>query len=344
MTGCGAADAIGALRAEGALTGLDLPTGAIAVALQGHASTRRYFRTSAERGGTRILAVYPVDGVEALERYLRAAGWLGEAGVRVPRVLQRGERALLLEDAGDRLLSTMPAGPERDRLYRQAVRLLARIQRHGRIAPAVNPDWALDAERLRRELDFTEEHALRGWLGDRTASGARERGFDRLAEQVAALPRVTCHRDYHARNLMVQGDRLVVIDFQDIMAGPIHYDAASLLWDNYCDLDAATAGRMLRTLQAQAPGARVALTPAARIPGIPTGLPAEHRQAFCLVAAQRHLKALGTFGYQVTRAGNASFAAFAGRTWGHARAALRSLGWDDLVVALAPLDRLSERP
>jgi aminoglycoside/choline kinase family phosphotransferase len=42
-----------------------------------------------------------------------------------------------------------------------------------------------------------------------------------IAAELASAPRVLCHRDYHASNLMIDGKRdLRVIDHQDARMGP----------------------------------------------------------------------------------------------------------------------------
>ena len=337
MTGASVAET---LRQRCLLDRLPIPTGAEIVALPGHASTRRYFRVL----GTRrkyILAVYPEGAHDALKRYLRASDWFAAAGVRVPRVEATNERAILLDDIGDSLLVEVPPGPERMRLYRQAMTVLARVARHGRATEPPNADWRLDATRLRRELAFAEEHAIGTWMGGGGDRATRDRAFDRLAQLVGSMPRVICHRDYHARNLMVRDERLTVIDFQDVMWGPVFYDAASLLWDNYCDLDPRVVAKLLSRSHADSPVRGLAPVDGLAIPEHPQGLPPAARQAFALVAAQRHIKALGTFGYQVTVAGNVAFARFGKRTRGHVRAALRGLGWHELEETLSPFDRLS---
>ena len=56
-----------------------------------------------------------------------------------------------------------------------------------------------------------------------------------IAEELAAEPRVLCHRDYHSRNLMLHEVSLYIIDFQDARMGPDTYDLVSLLRDSYVD-------------------------------------------------------------------------------------------------------------
>ena len=66
-----------------------------------------------------------------------------------------------------------------------------------------------------------------------TRSGPSSR---EIVDELAAEPRVLCHRDYHSRNLMLRDERLCIIDFQDARLGPDTYDLASLLRDSYVDL------------------------------------------------------------------------------------------------------------
>ena len=49
--------------------------------------------------------------------------------------------------------------------------------------------------------------------------GVIRNGFSTIAGWLAVQPRVFTHRDYHSRNLMVDGDRLGVIDFQGRVTG-----------------------------------------------------------------------------------------------------------------------------
>jgi len=333
-------DVLRALDASGAIAGLTLPANTEVCQLTGHASTRRFFRARTPGGTSAILVVYPEsDAAEGLERFERAARWFMGAGVRVPRIWQRGERALLMADAGDQMLDGAQVG-EVPRLYRQAMSIVARLQKHGRHAAPPNPEWALDGKRLAFELDFMDRHALRGWLGVDDGEAPRQAFYDELSARLDRLPRAFCHRDFHSRNLMVHQERLLVVDFQDAMEGPVFYDAASLLLDNYVDVPTEIVTAALASAQKRL-GVAHAVDGSLRVPDWPRGLAPGNRQAFALTALQRLLKALGTFGYQVTAGGNTSYARYAGRTWGHARRLLRELGWGHYEELLTAFDQLA---
>jgi aminoglycoside/choline kinase family phosphotransferase len=133
-----------------------------------------------------------------------------------------------------------------------------------------------------------------------------------IARELAAEERVLCHRDYHSRNLMLHDGRLHIIDFQDARLGPDTYDLASLLRDSYVDigdleLDDLIAYFLALKHRDGAAGPADA---------------SEFRRRFDLMALQRNLKALGTFGYQTTTRGNPVYIQYIPRTLRYARRAL----------------------
>ena len=116
--------------------------------------------------------------------------------------------------------------------------------------------------------------------------------FD-LADRAAATPRVMCHRDYHCRNIMVLPDgTLAMVDIQDARWGPDTYDLASLLRDAYMDLDEELVVGLVERYRSALPD-----------PPEPTAF----RSRFDVVAAERMIKALGTFGYQIHVRGQARY-------------------------------------
>ena len=277
--------------------------------LPGDASDRRYVRARAADGTSQILLVHrgPID-TETLP-FLNVARLLARMDVPAPAVRgSAGDLGILaLEDLGDvtveRFLATATA-PQRRAVYAQAVDLIARLQRRGRelAAPHYLPfTLAFDEARLTWELDFFVEHFLLGHRRARLSAAARAAlgaELGALARALAAEPRVLCHRDYHCRNLMLHGGRLYVIDFQDARLGPDTYDLASLLRDCYFRHEPAFVAEMVAHYHERRGSA---------------GGP-EFDARFDRMSVQRHLKALGTFGYQATVGGNERYLSAVPRT------------------------------
>ena len=223
------------------------------------------------------------------------------------------------EDLGDVTLQAhlgAATAAEHAALYREAVALIATLQRRG--AELASPDYlpygvAFDVEKLTWELDFFIKHFIEAYRGVVIPAADRaelRREFSAIVETLAAEPRVLCHRDYHSRNLMLHDDRLYIIDFQDARMGPDTYDLVSLLRDSYVDLPDQTVNELLAYF--------LALTGA-------TGQEREFRQRFDVMALQRNFKALGTFGYQTTARRNPVYIQYIPRTLRYVRNNLDNL-------------------
>ena len=286
--------------------------------LHGDASNRCYVRVTRHDGPSFVLAVHPEPfATDALPEI--AVGALFERlAIPVPAVIGQAEDLgiLALEDLGDRTLQDWLRVPGGDPapLYREAVGLIARLQRDvaGLRAEGSLPfTLALDTTKLTWELAFFQSeflHAYRNVTLAPAAAEALRRELSTIAKELAAAPRVLCHRDYHSRNLMVHRDRLVVIDFQDARMGPATYDLVSLLRDCYVDLSPDLVAAMTEHF----------------LEAVPTERTADFARRFDLMSVQRHLKALGTFGHQIVVAGRPGFAAYVPRTFGYLRRTLHS--------------------
>jgi len=269
--------------------------------LRGDASTRHYFRLFMPRvPGFTSAVMMLFDRPFRVERcdYYQVSELLRKLNLPAPTIYESFGRdgAMLIEDLGDTTLRRLAAELEGDEgpleeFYLQAVDFLVTLQsRAGRYADGVGAfARAFDVRKLRWELRFAMRHFARSLLGYRPGRAARaalSRFFDDLCRRIAALPRVLCHRDYHSRNLMVSGGRLRIIDFQDARLGPAVYDLVSLLRDSYLELGDGLRSRLLKRYLQRLPG---------RAYSQEAGTLAEQ---FNLVALQRHIKHLGTFGYQ----------------------------------------------
>jgi aminoglycoside/choline kinase family phosphotransferase len=305
-------------------TGLAQPHARV-VPLTGDASTRRYFRIIRPDARSVVLAVYDVAFAYDKLPFVNVARLLAQVPLPIPEILgHTGDLGVLvLEDLGDVTLQAhLGVAPpnEHDALYRQAVTLIERLQRRGQeLASSVYLPYsiAFDRDRLTWELDFFVKHFLEGYRGVEVSAAVRtalSHEWARIAEELAAEARVLCHRDYHSRNLMVRGGELYVIDFQDARLGPDTYDLASLLRDSYVDLDDQKVEELIAYFLAL----RGPATAASRAGGAALAVQ-EFRRRFDLMAMQRNLKALGTFGYQTAALNNPVYIQYIPRTLHHVR-------------------------
>ncbi|MGE3177734.1 MAG: aminoglycoside phosphotransferase family protein, partial [Vicinamibacterales bacterium] len=198
-------------------------------------------------------------------------------------------------------------------LYREAVSLIAQMQKRG--AELTSPRYlpyaiAFDVEKLTWELNFFVKHFLEGYRGASLSAAERAalaEEWATLAGELAAEPRVLCHRDYHSRNLMYCDGSLHIIDFQDARMGPDTYDLVSLLRDSYVDLTDTQVEDLVAYFLALSGPAD----------------PGAFRRRFDVMSLQRNLKALGTFGFQTISRQNPVYIQYMPRTLAYVRGNLR---------------------
>ncbi|HEX7280580.1 MAG TPA: phosphotransferase [Vicinamibacterales bacterium] len=288
------------------------------VPLTGDASDRRYFRVRLKDATPIVLAMHagPID-FDAMP-FVSIARLLATVPLPVPRILHHSNALgiLGLEDLGDVTLQAHlgAASPaEHAALYRQAVTLIVRMQQRAEeLRSDEYPAYriAFDVEKLTWELEFFVKHYLVAYKGATFSADEREQlrtEWSGLVEELAGEPRVLCHRDYHSRNLMLHHGQLYMIDFQDARMGPDTYDLASLLRDSYVDLMPQQVDELIAFFLA--------------LKGI-SGQDEAFRRRFDLMALQRNLKALGTFGYMTTSRNNTVYIQYIPRTLTYVRANL----------------------
>jgi aminoglycoside/choline kinase family phosphotransferase len=252
------------------------------------ASFRRYFRAFCNR--TTYVVMDAPPGKEDVRPYLKVSRLLEALGAHVPHVhesdVARG--LLLLEDLGRTLyLERLVAGDDPEPLYGDALRVLAAIQVRGREASGELAPYG--RAELARELALMPEWFLTRHLAQTLSNEDAQlldATFEFLIREALAQPPVFVHRDYHARNLMLVGERNPgIIDFQDALRGPVGYDLVSLLKDCYI-------GWPRELVVGWVSGYRAMLAAQGGHVGSGEG---EFLRWFDLVGVQRHIKVLGIF-------------------------------------------------
>ena len=196
--------------------------------ISGDASFRKYYRAA-----NRIWVDAP-PATEKNREFIANSAALLNAGITAPLVLQYDMENgfLCVSDLGDRSLLSCLSDSSVTAWYTKALQLLPQLTQVQLDLPvfdaefmarenAIFPEWLLE-KHLQLELSAEEKTLL-------------AETFALLTENNLQQPQVVMHRDFHSRNLMVsEDDSLAVIDFQDMVLGPLTYDAVSLLKDCYC--------------------------------------------------------------------------------------------------------------
>lgn len=310
--------------------------------LAGDASNRRYYRlrlTGSPISSVILMQLADPEGFKASEEavsgtspditelpFVNVLNHLRQAGVSVPALYYYDQPAglLYLEDFGDLTLvqvSNSVGKSELESVYHQAVDQL--VEMHLRATFPANASCLAFRRKFTDALLMWEfDHFLEYGVVGRRGSPMPERDqyvvreeFQKIAGWMAAQPHVFTHRDYHSRNLMVDGERLGVLDFQDALMGPATYDLASLLRDSYVELGEDLIDRLIdRYIEGLSRG----LEPSAQAQMLLADRSA-FRRLFDLTSIQRNLKAAGRFVYIDHVKHNPKFLTDIPRTLGYVR-------------------------
>lgn len=230
--------------------------------LAGDASSRRYYRALLSGGRAPRSAIVmelagsnlPLSSEElALFTeppkelpFLNLHRFLSRVGVRLPALYGHwvDDGILLLEDLGERLLwdfaQTLSAA-EVVRWYQKAIDQLLLIQIAGTRArdnSCIAFQQRFDFRLYMWEFDHFIEYGMEKRPGGKISSEEKailRENFEEISRRLDSQPPCLNHRDYHSWNLMVSDGEVAVIDFQDALLAPPHYDLASLLNDRETD-------------------------------------------------------------------------------------------------------------
>lgn len=252
--------------------------------LGGDAGGRRYYALAENPAW---LAVDAPPDSENTQQFIALANVLSAGGVRVPRIHSADEHNgfLLVENLGEQLLADAVKSGRAGLWYPRALATLGQIARLPTDSVELPP---FDDAFIKRELAIFRQWFAEKLLGvtiDGPARRLLDELDDTLSQCILSQPQVFMHRDYHARNLLLAGDDIAVIDFQDAVTGPLAYDLVSLLKDCYLTLPQAQVRTWALAYKRQAE--ENGLMPATE--------ENDFLRAFDWVGLQRHIKVLGIF-------------------------------------------------
>ena len=258
-------------------------------------SDRKYYRLN-DQNTSSVLMVCAADDPD-YERHIVYTEFFRRHSLPVPELFDtdRERKQAVFEDLGDRSLYAWlkcRRDPERiEAIYRKvldiSVRLHTDVSRHAAECQLL-ASRVFDYEHLRWETSYFMERFVSDYMGMTIQDGhALKEEFQVLAETADSFPKAIVHRDFQSQNLMIaKGEIPRVIDFQGARIGPPAYDIASLLWDPYYRLDEDMRERLVCYYMKKM-----------RADSADDFFQDEFRYSLHLCRLQRHMQALGAYGF-----------------------------------------------
>ena len=291
-------------------------SGATRKPLAGDASFRRYERViKAETSDTVLMDAPPPQ--ENVRPFVAIGRHLVALGLSAPCILaEDAERGfLLLEDLGDDTYTRLLAqGHNEAQLYELATDALVHL--HRITVSDVTPVGVIryGEERLLEEVDRLNTWYLPLINAPDLSTDVRQAYIDiwkALLPCAWRAPESLVLFDYHVDNLLLLPNRPGVqacglLDFQDAVIGPVTYDLMSLLEDARRDIDPGLVADMKARYRAAFPELKRD----------------DFETSWAVMAAQRHLRVIGTFARLKLRDGKPHYLEHMPRLWRYMDACL----------------------
>jgi NDP-sugar pyrophosphorylase family protein/aminoglycoside/choline kinase family phosphotransferase len=290
-------------------------------------SDRKYYRIEKE-GITAVLMECQASDPD-FERHLLYTRFFSRYSVPVPELydgesrdprlpsLPQGDcRYAFFEDLGDITLyswlhCSRPSARIKE-VYGKIVDVLANL--HTEVSGHVSECAPLatrifDYSHLRWETDyFMSRFVVPFGEAGLTVPAGLEKEFHNIAATVDLFPKVIVHRDFQSQNIMITRGLPRVIDYQGARMGPAAYDLASLLWDPYHQIDDGLRSALIDRYSAGVGGYR-----GDTLRGKDFG------KALLLCRLQRHMQALGAYGFLAMEKGKSYFLKYVPLALGYLR-------------------------
>jgi NDP-sugar pyrophosphorylase family protein len=225
------------------------------------------------------------------ERQIAYTKFFKKSKIPVPRLLSYDHRRYkaLFEDLGKKdLFNWFHEGRNEKETVSMYEKVLDSLIKFQNVRPAGCPllkEWIFDRQALLWESKYFLDRFVKGYLNiSPKDENLLLEEFKALAQRVDQYPKRIMHRDFQSRNIMLARNEIYFIDYQAARMGPPAYDAVSLIFDPYCPLD-EEAEQILVNYYIK------------RFCKIGKYREENLEASFTYCALQRHMQALGAYGY-----------------------------------------------
>jgi NDP-sugar pyrophosphorylase family protein/aminoglycoside/choline kinase family phosphotransferase len=276
-------------------------------------SDRKYYRV--KRNETSVVIMQCLDNDPDFQRHIEYTSFFLRHSVPVPELITKESEKMcaIFEDLGDlSLYSWLKCPHDQDqieKIFKRVIDVLVLIHieatEHVFQCPLLQ-NRIFDYEHLRWETSYFIERFAKGIKNIRIEDlSALNDEFHRLAIKVDSFHKTVIHRDFQSQNIMLTKRGIPrLLDYQGARIGPPAYDVVSILWDPYYRLQDNMRERLLNyyikhmTKPPQYPFSKWVL-----------GWFTENdfRETLLPCRLQRHMQALGAYGFLSTVKGKKYF-------------------------------------
>lgn len=256
-------------------------------------SDRKYYRIRTNHK-TQVKMVCK-ENDQDYERHIVLTEFFLKHKIPVPELISSDQNSMTaaFEDLGDvslySWLKFKRTDKEIEKIYRIILDIAATIHtnasKHVSDCPMLK-NRTFDYEYYRWETDYFMERFVQGVKNIEIKNlDALQQGFHIIASKACEYSTAIIHRDFQSQNIMIHKGVPRIIDYQGARMGLPAYDIASLLWDPYSRLKDKARSRLLNYYikSMQSKDSTFDLK--------------DFKQSLLLCRLQRHMQALGAYGF-----------------------------------------------
>ena len=246
------------------------------------------------REGDRVKLIYSAFE-QNIERQFDLTEKFLSNGVNVPKVfsIDRNKREVFLEDLGDETFGAWLKDKSESEIDSMMEKVLEQLKLF-QFSDICIEDKIFNYDVLRWETSYFLERFIQRVCGIERNFDGLKKEFHKLAEEVDALPKRVMHRDFQSENVMIKDSEPYFIDFQAAHQGPSFFDLVSFLADPYTNLPDKLVEKYKKQYLSEL-GQKYSM------------LYEDCERAYTLCGLQRHMQALGAYGFLSKIKGKESF-------------------------------------
>ncbi|TAL24663.1 MAG: DUF1679 domain-containing protein [Nitrospirae bacterium] len=272
---------------ETEILGYSEEAGGILIGIGG--SNREYYRI--KKAGSSAVLMKCGHGDPDYHRHLEYTKFFSKYSIPVPEITEEtpDKFEAVFEDLGDvTLYSWLKCRREPEQIegiYRKVLDIAVKIHtdatQHISECPMLQ-ERLFDYEHYRWETGYFFERFIEGIKNIKIKNPrVLQDQFHNIAEKAGSFPKTIIHRDFQSQNIMIHNGIPRLIDFQGARMGLPAYDIASILWDPYYRLDDNMRERLLEYYLNKMTATNTTI----------------HLETLILCRLQRHMQALGAYGF-----------------------------------------------